>query len=55
LVEGRDYVVPEDIKTVAPSVLCHRLIGDIDKTEKNGVVAAILNGTPLPTEDWAKR
>jgi MoxR-like ATPase len=55
LVEGRDYVVPEDIKTVATYVLCHRLIGDMDETEKNGTVTAILNSTPLPTEDWTKR
>jgi MoxR-like ATPase len=55
LVEGRDYVVPEDIKTVATYVLCHRLIGDMDETEKNGVVVGILNSTPLPTEDWTKR
>ncbi len=55
LVEGRDYVVPEDIKTVAPYVLCHRLIGDMDETEKNTAVISILNSTPLPTEDWTKR
>jgi MoxR-like ATPase len=55
LVEGRDYVVPEDVKTVAPYVLCHRLIGDLDETEKNVAVNTILNGTPLPTEDWTKR
>jgi MoxR-like ATPase len=55
LVDGRDYVVPEDIKTVAPFVLCHRLIGDMDEVEKSGTVVAILNSTPLPTEDWTKR
>jgi MoxR-like ATPase len=55
LVEGRDYVVPEDIKTVAPSVLCHRLIGDLEETEKTSAVIGILNSTPLPTEDWTKR
>jgi MoxR-like ATPase len=55
LVEGRDYVVPEDIKMVAPSVLCHRLIGDLDEIEKNGAIVGILNSTPLPTEDWTKR
>ncbi|MDQ4019210.1 MAG: MoxR family ATPase, partial [Actinomycetota bacterium] len=26
LVAGRDYVVPEDVKAVAPPVLAHRLI-----------------------------
>jgi MoxR-like ATPase len=55
LVNERDYVVPEDIKSVAHYVLCHRLIGDIDNVEKSSVVTAILNSTPLPTEDWIKR
>jgi MoxR-like ATPase len=55
LAEGREYVVPEDIKMVAPYVLCHRLIGDMDEAEKNGAVIGILNSTPLPTEDWTKR
>jgi MoxR-like ATPase len=55
LVNERDYVVPEDIKSVAHYVLCHRLIGDIDNVEKSSVVTAILNSTPLPTEDWTKR
>ena len=26
LAAGRDYVVPEDVKTIAPAVLAHRLI-----------------------------
>jgi MoxR-like ATPase len=55
LVEGRDYVVPEDIKTVALNVLSHRLIGDMDERQKTAVVEGILNSTPVPTEDWTKR
>ncbi len=56
LVQGRDFVVPEDIKEVAHSVLCHRLIGDFDDTQKSSVVTGILNQIELPTEDWkAKR
>lgn len=34
LVQGRDYVVPEDIKEVAHCVLCHRLIGEFDEAQK---------------------
>ena len=26
LIHGRDYVIPDDVKTVAPKVLCHRLL-----------------------------
>lgn len=56
LVQGRDYVVPEDIKEVAHDVLCHRLIGEFDDIQKSSVVTGILNNIELPTEDWkAKR
>lgn len=56
LVQGRDFVVPEDIKEVAHYVLCHRLIGEFDDTQKKSVVSGILNRIELPTEDWkAKR
>ncbi|MDR2469783.1 MAG: MoxR family ATPase [Tannerella sp.] len=26
LLQGRDFITPEDVKTIAPSILCHRLI-----------------------------
>lgn len=56
LVQGRDYVVPEDIKDVAHDVLCHRLIGEFDDIQKSSIVTGILNNIELPTEDWkAKR
>ncbi|MDE7323443.1 MAG: MoxR family ATPase [Lachnospiraceae bacterium] len=55
LVQGRDYVVPEDIKETAHCVLCHRLIGEFDETQKDAVVTNILNSVELPTEDWSKR
>ncbi len=55
-VQGRDFVVPEDIKTVAHDVLCHRLIGEFDDIQRSAVVTGILNSIELPTEDWkAKR
>jgi len=56
LVEGRDYVVPEDIKAVAVPVLCHRFIGELEETQKESFVNGLLNSVELPTEDWkAKR
>lgn len=56
LVQGRDYVVPEDIKDVAHYVLCHRLIGEFEEIQKSSFVTGILNSIELPTEDWkAKR
>lgn len=56
LVEGRDYVVPEDIKTVSPYVLCHRMISEVeDEIGKKAIVAQLLQSVELPTEDWKQR
>ena len=54
LVEGRDYVVPEDIKTVAAPALCHRLIGELEEAQKRNLVDGLLNSVELPTEDWKR-
>jgi MoxR-like ATPase len=49
LLNHRDFVTPDDIKVVAPSVLTHRLIthersGDL----RHQVVASILKSVPVP-------
>lgn len=55
LVQGRNYVVPEDIKKVAIPVLVHRLISETgEEAEKAAVIENLLNSIPLPTEDWTK-
>ena len=55
MVQGRDYVVPEDIKTVAVPVLAHRMISDTFYTgEKEALIRGLLNSIALPTEDWTK-
>ena len=53
LVAGRDFVEPDDIKVVAPTVLAHRLIlspearsGGIDAAE---LVRDIIERTPVPS------
>lgn len=56
--QGRSYVVPEDIKTLAAPVLAHRLVltrgyGRSVTGEKE--IQAILNQVPVPTEEWEKR
>lgn len=43
--EGRDYVIPDDIKFIAPSVLCHRLIPAGGKNSK-AIVARLLDSVP---------
>ena len=50
---GRDYVIPSDVKRLAPSVLAHRLIlrGSGEKTSRSlKIIDDILNSVPAPTE-----
>ncbi|MBP3322557.1 MAG: MoxR family ATPase, partial [Clostridia bacterium] len=57
MVKGRDYVVPEDIKSIAVPVLAHRIVinGSISTiSEQKKIIENILNVTPLTTEDWKK-
>ena len=53
MVNGRDYVVPEDIKAVALPVLAHRLISEEDgERQKEQRILALLSSVPVPTENW---
>ena len=49
--DGRDYVLPEDIKEVAPDVLNHRIIlnyeAEADNIDTNEIVHSILNKVPI--------
>ncbi|MEI2714855.1 MAG: MoxR family ATPase [Nocardioides sp.] len=53
VLRGRDYVVPEDVKRVAPAVLGHRITvkPELWMTEASGprVVRAVLDSVPTPT------
>lgn len=55
-INGRDYVIPDDIKTLAPKILAHRII--LSKGSKwqavkaEEVINRILANTAVPTEDW---
>jgi len=56
LVQGRNYVVPEDIKTIAVPVLAHRLISEDEEYKKKSQrVQGLLKTVAVPTEDWTKR
>jgi MoxR-like ATPase len=55
--QGRDFVLPDDIKTLAPAVLCHRLVlkpsavagaGPGRMLEANDVVTELLAQVPVP-------
>jgi MoxR-like ATPase len=49
--EGRDYVLPEDIKEVAPDVMNHRIIlnyeAEADNVRTKEIIRAILNKVPI--------
>ena len=53
MMEGRDYVVPDDIKHIAPAVLSHRIDSDRRRGEK--ILRSILSSLPVPVEEWGKR
>jgi MoxR-like ATPase len=52
LLEGRHYVVPEDVKAVAPLVLRHRIIlsyeAESDELTPDDVVGFLLSAVPVP-------
>ena len=57
-VKGRDYVVPEDIKTVAVPILAHRMImtsGYGQEESGSQAIQRILNQVPVPTEEWKRK
>ena len=55
MIQGRDYVVPEDIKEVAIPVLNHRLMTEFGgEQEKTAVINGLLQSIALPTEDWER-
>ena len=49
---GRSYVIPEDIRRMAPSVLCHRLMPGVSAKSMDAVdfLRKILDETPVPLE-----
>ena len=49
---GRDFVTPDDVKAVAPAVLTHRLVVDLDRSlhgaTAGGALAQVLAAGPVP-------
>ena len=53
---GRDYVIPDDIKSLAVPVLSHRIISYTNmakNSNKTALINNILEGIAVPTEDWS--
>jgi MoxR-like ATPase len=55
LLEGRDFVLPDDVKAMAPSALAHRLLLKpelwVRGMQAEDIVQDILNRTPIPKVD----
>jgi len=54
-IDGRDYVIPDDVKALAVPVLAHRVIlrGMHHQTTAEEFIASVLAATPAPTEERA--
>ena len=50
--QGRDFVIPEDIKSMAPHVLAHRLSSaSLSRAEETGAyLQRLIDSVPVPTE-----
>jgi MoxR-like ATPase len=53
LVEGRDFVIPDDVKRLAPAVLAHRILPRTSRQDQaansaEDIVLDILGQTPIP-------
>jgi MoxR-like ATPase len=52
--DGRDYVLPDDLQTLAVSVLAHRIIptaeAQLGRRTTDAIVAEIVHRIPLPTD-----
>ena len=54
LLEGRDYVLPDDVKALAPSVWTHRLVPTTDARIRDrrseDVLDEVMEEVPVPVE-----
>jgi len=54
LISGRDYVIPDDIKTFAVDALSHRIIISVEESleglKPRNIIEEIVNAIPAPTE-----
>lgn len=55
-INGREFVLPEDVKYLAPYVFGHRIIMkddySIGRNDAQSVIAAVVAGVEMPTEKW---
>ena len=54
-INGRDYVIPEDVKALAIPVLSHRIVSYSNlakNSNKSAIIDSIVAKIPVPTEDF---
>ena len=51
-IEGRDFLIPDDVKTAAPPILRHRMLlkpeADLEGITPDQVIAEVLAGIAVP-------
>ena len=56
-IDGRDFVLPDDVRALVRPVLAHRLVLDLDRelrgATRNDVLDQVLDGTPVPMAERA--
>lgn len=50
--QGRTYVIPDDVKLLAPCVLAHRLLTYGSTKDNNERMKEIVATVEVPVEDW---
>lgn len=56
-IKGRNYVIPDDVKFLAPFVLAHRIIpsnGFSNRKTNVDLINKLISGIEVPTENWEK-
>ena len=56
-INGRNYVIPDDVKFLAPFVLAHRIIpsnGFSNRKTNVELINKLVSGIEVPTENWEK-
>jgi len=48
LMQGRDYVIPEDVQTVLPGVIGHRLAAMVEQQNTEALVTQLIEEVPIP-------
>ncbi|MGN1401615.1 MAG: AAA family ATPase [Bacillus sp. (in: firmicutes)] len=58
-IQGREYVVPDDVQYLAPYVFSHRIIlkpeARYNGVKTDDLVREILNGLPIPIQPWTEK